>query len=168
MGGGDSCRLRCRRGARELSQSWRGPAGEQSRWDGEDGEGLCAFQLFATISAVEARSNVRYRPRGGRYFIYRPPWTVDEIPSTLGPSHRRHWRRPSRPDLHRQHSCCWISSRRVPASQAGRRRGRRSAPAGVVDPVAAAAACGVTPLHGRRPRGAARDGATYSRPDGRV
>ena len=38
---------------------------------------------YAPITTAHVGSNVRERPRGGRYFIYRPPRTVDEIPSTL-------------------------------------------------------------------------------------
>ena len=53
-----------------------------ARGTGEGGEGLSAFQLFLTISAVEARSNMG--PGGGRYFIHRPPRTVDEIPTAPG------------------------------------------------------------------------------------
>ena len=44
------------------------------------------------------------RPRGGRYFIYRPPWTVDGIPSTPrgGRRGRDRRREPRRADLHRR------------------------------------------------------------------
>jgi hypothetical protein len=77
-------RRRCHRGAQELSPSWRGTAGDASRTHDRAGkaERPPYSQLSAPISATQARSDVRDRPRGGRYFMYRPPWTVDETPTT--------------------------------------------------------------------------------------
>ena len=63
-------------GAAHESSARRGGEPQEKRraGDGEGGEGLGASQLFAKILAVEAQSNVRYRPRGR---------TVFHLPSTL-------------------------------------------------------------------------------------
>ena len=46
------------------------------------------------------------RPRGGRYFIYRPPWTVDGTPSTPRGGRRRRDRRKEPPPSPLPHCAC--------------------------------------------------------------
>ena len=73
-------RCLCRREARGCR--WPGSASSKGTTASSTSRGLRA-SLSAAITTAQSRSNGRERPKGGRYFICRPPRTVDEIPSTL-------------------------------------------------------------------------------------
>ena len=75
-------RCLCRREARGCR--WPGSASSKGTTASSTSRsrGLRA-SLSEAITTAQSRSNGRERPRGGRYFICRPPRTVDEIPSTL-------------------------------------------------------------------------------------
>ena len=67
-------------GAEQINRTRAGAARRDSRE--EDEEAACRLQLYAKlILTAQLRSNGCKRPRGGRYFIYRPGWTVKKIPS---------------------------------------------------------------------------------------
>ena len=83
-------------------------AGSASRDCGreESREGLAPGSLSEPISAAHARSNVRERPGGGRYLIYRPP--PDAVPSSVHPwGPTRPTPLATRPARRAVQSTCW-------------------------------------------------------------